>query len=64
MTVEQTMFPVEHCARCGGQKEENRQNQGYCKKCHAELMRDYRAKWKARDMAIRTELFILKHNSQ
>lgn len=32
------------CSKCGGEKENNRENQRYCKFCHNEYMRNNRKK--------------------
>lgn len=37
-------FMKNKCSKCNGDKELSRSNQRYCKRCHAEYMREHRPK--------------------
>ena len=50
----------ENCARCGARPR--KPGQGYCKECHAEYMREWRAK-RARPKADPWQALAAKHAS-
>lgn len=47
------------CSKCGGQKDRG-EGQAYCKKCHAAVMREYRAK-KDAEIKVALEFYNLHH---